>query len=108
EVIDPSLNTAPLPVEPLGQSSRRTSLVISEIHYNPLDRPDGKNLEFVEIFNALSTPEDISGWRLDGDADFVFPPNTLIAGGAFVVGAQVPADVQAVYGLTGVLGPFSS
>ncbi|HZO55650.1 MAG TPA: hypothetical protein VFB63_23270, partial [Bryobacteraceae bacterium] len=55
-------------IEPLGQSSRRTSLVISEIMYNPLDRPDGKNVEFVELFNALSTPEDISGWRLDGSA----------------------------------------
>jgi hypothetical protein len=94
--------------EPLGQSSRRTSLVISEIMFNPLDRADGKNLEFIELFNSLSTSEDISGWRLDGDADFTFPPNTIIPGGAFLVVAQFPADVESAYGITGVLGPFSN
>jgi hypothetical protein len=98
----------PVAFEPLGQSSRRTSLVISEIMYNPLDRADGRNLEFVELFNSLSTPEDISGWRLDGDADFTFPPNTIIPGGGFLVVAQFPADVQLVYGINGVLGPFSN
>ncbi len=101
-------STAPLPVESLGQCSRRTSLVISEIMYNPLDRPDGKNLEFVELFNSLSTAEDLSGWRLDGDADFNFPPGTVIPAGGFLVVAQSPADVEAVYGITGVLGPFSN
>ncbi len=102
------VNAAPLPIEPLGQSSRRTSLVISEIMFNPLDRADGKNLEFVELFNSLGTPEDISGWRLDGDADFTFPPNTIIPPGGFLVVAQSPVDVQSVYQITGVLGPFSN
>jgi len=100
--------TGALPVEPLGQSSRRTSLVISEIMFNPLDRADGKNLEFIELFNSLSTSEDISGWRLDGDADFTFPPNTVLPAGAFLVVAQFPAHVESVYGITGVLGPFSN
>ena len=97
-----------LPAEPLGQSSRRTSLVISEIMYNPLDRGDGINLEFVELFNSLSTPEDISGWRLDGDADFTFAPGTVIPAGGFLVVAAAPEDFEYVYGITGVLGPFSS
>jgi hypothetical protein len=103
-----SVSTRAQPFEPLGQSSRRTSLVISEIMYNPADRPDGKNLEFIELFNSLSTPEDISGWRLDGDADFTFPPNTVIPGRSFLVVAQFPADVEQVYGITNVLGPFSN
>lgn len=102
------VNSGPPPAEPLGQSSRRTSLVISEIMFNPLDRADGKNLEFVELFNALGEPQDISGWRLDKAADFTFPPNTVIAAGGFLVVAQSPADVQSVYGITGVLGPFSN
>lgn len=54
------------------------------------------------------TPEDISGWRLDGAADFTFPANTIIPAGGFLVVAQSPADVQSLYGITGVLGPFSS
>ncbi len=107
-VTAPGLNTGPLPVEPLGQSSRRTSLVISEILFNPLDRADGRNLEFVELFNALGEPQDISGWRLDGAADYTFPPNTILPAGGFLVVAQSPADVQSVYGLTGVLGPFAN
>jgi len=107
-VTSTATNVMPPAIEPLGQSSRRTSLVISEIMYNPLDRPDGRNVEFVELFNSLSTSEDISGWRLDGDADFVFPPNTIIPAGGFLVVAQVPADVESVYGISGVLGPFSN
>ncbi len=107
-VTSASVNTGPLAVEPLGQSSRRTSLVISEIMYNPLDRADRRNLEFVELFNSLGEPHDISGWRLDGAADFTFPPNTIIPPGGFLVVAQSPADVQTVYGISGVLGPFSN
>jgi len=102
------VNSGPMPAEPLGQSSRRTSVVISEIMFNPLDRADGRNLEFVELFNALGEPQDISGYRLDGAADFTFPPNTVMPPGGFLVVAQSPADVQTVYGIAGVLGPFSN
>jgi hypothetical protein len=73
-----------------------------------LDRADGRNLEFVELFNALSTPEDLSGWRLDGSADFTFPTNTVLPAGGFLVVARSPGDLEAVYGLSGVLGPFSN
>ncbi|MBL9167603.1 MAG: lamin tail domain-containing protein [Verrucomicrobiales bacterium] len=105
-----SASTAPLTssVEPLGQSSRRTSLVISEIMYHPADRADGRNLEFVELFNAHDIPQDISGWRLDGAADYVFPIGTILAPGTFLVVAASPADLSAVTGLNGVLGPFSN
>jgi len=40
--------------EPLGPSSRRTGMVISEIMYHPPPRADGRNLEFVELYNAGS------------------------------------------------------
>ncbi len=92
--------------EGLGPSSRRTGLVISEIHYHPPERPDGRNLEFVEISNTHPWAEDIGGWRLAGDVEYTFPEGTEIAGGGAVVVAKAPADVAAVYGLTGVLGGF--
>ncbi len=95
-----------LPRERLGQSSRLTSLVISEIMYHPPARPDAKRLEFIEIFNALDTPEDISGYRLAGDVAYAFPAGTVLPGRSFLVMARNPADVQDVYGLSGVLGPF--
>ena len=96
--------------EPLSRCSRRTPLVISEIMYHPPDRMLGTNeaeLEFVEIFNSRGEPEDMSGFRLAGDVDYVFPANTVIPGGGFLVVARAPADMQAVYGISGVLGPWA-
>ena len=90
---------APTP-EPLGQSSRLTSLVISEIMYHPSARADGKNLEFIELFNSLSTPEDISGYRLDGDVQFAFPAGTVIPARGFLVVASKDG------GVPGAIGPF--
>ena len=93
----------PLTSEPLGQSSRLTSLVISEIMYHPTNSA----LEFVELFNSRGEPEDMGGYRLSGSVDYTFPPGTIIPGGGFLVVARSPADLQNAYGLTGVLGPFS-
>src|SRR5216117_4154998 len=76
--------------EPLGPSSRRTGLVISEIMYHPLPRADGKNLEFIEIYNSEATPADISGFRLSGAVDFTFPTNTILAPLSFLAVAPVP------------------
>lgn len=93
----------PLPFEPLGQSSRRTSLIISEIMYHPTNTA----LEFVELFNTRGEPEDLGGYKLRGDASFDFPPGTVIPGGGFLVVAKSPTELQNAYGLSGVLGPFS-
>ena len=64
--------------ESLGPSSRRAGLVISEIMDHPPARPDGKNLEFIELYNSEPFPADTSGYRLSGDVDYTFPPNTVI------------------------------
>ncbi len=96
-----------LPWEPLGPSSRKTGLVISEIMYKPAPRGDGKVLEYIELFNSNPFFEDIGGYRLSGDVDFTFPTNSIVQGGAFVVIARVPADVRSVYGITNVVGPYT-
>ena len=93
--------------EGAGASSRRTGLAISEIHYHPPPRVDGKNLEFIELYNSNPWIEDLAGWRLTGDVDFTFLAGAQIAAKGYVVVAKVPADVQAVYGITGVLGGFA-
>src|SRR6185295_17349676 len=66
-----SLNFTPLDIalalgspEPIGPSSRRTGLVLSEIMFHPTNRTDLRNLEFVELFNSNPWMEDISGYRL--------------------------------------------
>jgi len=105
------LNAAPPRTEPLGPSSRKTGLVISEIMFHPRDVFNGTNkleLEFIEIFNSNPYFEDLSGYRLSGNIDYLFPPGTVIKGGGFLVIARFPADVQSFYNLQGVLGPFTN
>jgi hypothetical protein len=90
--------------EPLGPSSRCGPLVISEIMYHPTNRPDGRNLEFLEIYNSQDWAEDVSGCRLSGQVSFTFPTNTIMPAKSYLLLAASPADVRAVYGLSTVLG----
>lgn len=94
-------------VEPLGPSSRLTGLVISEIMYHPVERLDGRDGEFVEIFNSQEVAADLSGYRLSGAVAFTFPPGTTIAAGGFLVVAGHAADAQAIYGPIPVLGGWT-
>jgi hypothetical protein len=97
--------------ESLGPSSRRTGLVISEIMYHPrVTNTAGipADLEFVELFNSNPFPADLGGYRLSGDIDFSFPPGTTLAGGAFLVVAHNPAQLQIASGLTALYGPYTN
>jgi hypothetical protein len=111
-----SLGNAPSPVEvprsdwgeSPGPSSPFTGLVFSEIQYHPAGRTDGRNLEFIEIYNAGDLMEDMSGMKLSGDADFTFPPGTSLQAGTFLIVAASPSDLLAVQpGLPRVLGPYT-
>jgi hypothetical protein len=95
---------SPPTYEPLGQASRRTSLVISEIMYQPTN----SNLEFVELFNSRGEFQDISGYQIGGDINYQFPTGTVIPGGGFLLIARSPSDLQTAYGLSGVLGPYTN
>lgn len=96
-----------VPIEPLGPSTRNSGLTFTEIMYHPAPRADGRNLEFIELFNSNPFFEDISGYRIGGDVDYTFPPGTILQGGAFLVIAHNPADIQAVYGISNVTGPYN-
>jgi hypothetical protein len=76
--------------------------------YHPPVRADARNLEFVELYNARSVFEDLTGWRISGDIDYRFPDGFKLQAGAFVVIAANPSDLQTVYGITNVLGPFTN
>lgn len=97
----------PAVLEPLGPSSRRTPLVISEFHYHPLARADGIDLEFVELWNSSAVPQSLAGFRLSGDIDFTFPSDAMLAPGAFGVVAADQVHLRAVYGITNVWGDWS-
>ena len=96
------------PHEALGPSSRKSPLVFSEIMWKPASRADGKNLEFVELYNSNPWFQDISGYQITcADMNYTFPANTTIAGGGYLVVAAVPADIQSVYGIANVMGPYT-
>ncbi len=99
--------SASRPVELLGPPSRRTPLAISEIMYAPSPRSDGRNLEFIEIYNSQPWFHDLGGYRLTGAIEFTFPPGTQLASNAIIVVAKIPADLQAVHGITNVFGPYA-
>src|SRR5688572_6794116 len=94
--------------EILGPSSRRTSLVISEIMYHPLRYEDGRNLEFVELYNAGIQPQDLTGWRLSGEVDYSFPAGTVLGPSNFLVVAASPAQLANHYAISHVFGPFTN
>jgi hypothetical protein len=75
--------------------------------YHPAPRPDERNLEFIELFNSESEPANLTGYRISGAVDYTFPPGTMIPARGYLVVAAAPADVQAVYGINNVIGPFS-
>ncbi|MGJ8698101.1 MAG: lamin tail domain-containing protein [Verrucomicrobiaceae bacterium] len=73
-----------------GPSTRRTSIVLSEIHYHPAGNND-PGAEFIELYNSSPISVDLSGWKLRGDADFDIPANTRLEGGEFLVIAADPS-----------------
>jgi hypothetical protein len=96
------------PHDAMGPSSRKTPIAFSEIMYKPAPRTDGKNLEFVELYNSNPWFQDISGYQITcADMNYTFPPNTKIPGGGYLVAAAAPADIQSIYGITNVMGPYS-
>jgi hypothetical protein len=91
----------------LSPSSDRSPHIISEIMYHPADSAGTNSLEYVELFNTDAVARDISGFRISGDADYTFPPGTIMAFRSYVVVARDPTAVQQAYGISNVFGPFT-
>ena len=105
----PSRRFEPLGIaERPGPSSRRSGLVISEIHYHPGPADSEEKGEFIEIYNSRSVPRDISGFRIGGDVSFQFGEGTVIPKRSYIVVARTPellAD-EIGEGTGRVFGPF--
>ncbi|MEY2409392.1 MAG: hypothetical protein QOF48_2062 [Verrucomicrobiota bacterium] len=107
QVTGATVSTSPLPIEPPGSSSRKTPFAITEIMYKP--RPatsSGGSLEFIEIYNSNPFFEEISNYKIRGEIDYTFAPNTFLQANQYIVIAANPAAVQSYYGISGVLGPW--
>ena len=70
-------------------------LLITEIHYNPAG---SDAFEFIEFFNASTTPLDLSGVSLSNAVRFIFPNGATLSPGQFTLvvenAAQFPARYQ--------------
>lgn len=73
-----------------GPCSRRSSIVLSEIHYHPPGEAIA-NREFIELYNSSPISVDLSGWKLRGDADYDFPEGTKLEGNQFLIVAADPS-----------------
>lgn len=69
-------------------------IVISEIHYNPAGSPD---CEFIELWNICSNLVDLTGARLAGGVDFLFPSGFRIPPGGFALVVEDTAAFAARY-----------
>ena len=78
----------------VGKDADR-QIVFSEI----LSRPSRAGGGYVEVRNlSESIPCELGGWYLDGDAEAVFPPGTILAPLACLVVAENPAVFAEVFG----------
>ena len=80
-------------------------VTFNELQYHPAAAQSSG--EWIELHNQHSVDVDLSGWRLDGGVDFVFPQGTKIEGRKYLVIAANPGALQAATGVT-ALGPFSN
>jgi hypothetical protein len=103
--------------EPMGPSTRKTGLVITEIFYNPRLLPGlatNQTVEFIELYNSKPWAEDIGGYTIrsiaesaaDGTSVYTFATNTVLAPNAFLVVARVPDLVKGQYNISNVVGPW--
>ncbi len=77
------------------------NMLITEIMYND---PSGiDSLEYFEIYNNGSSAANIGGYEVTQGVHFVFPGNTNLAAGDYMVIAKDSALVNSVFGISGTL-----
>jgi hypothetical protein len=94
-----------LSVALVGPLFADTTLVFNEILYHPATGEADR--EWIELYNQMAVDLDVSGWRVSGDVDYTFPPNTRAPGQGYLVVAVNPSALQAATGLSNVFGPFT-
>jgi len=79
-------------------------VVINEIHYDPDIKTE--QIEFIELYNTEMTDVDLSGWRIVGGVEYVFPAGTTIAPHTYLVVAQNPSAFLSRFGIS-AFGPWT-
>ena len=90
----------------LALPARAQNIVINEIMYHPASQSPRD--EWIEFHNLDATNVNVSGWTLGGGVDFVFPDNTIINAGGYLIVAGQKASFQALYpAVANVVGDFA-
>ena len=76
--------------------SAGTEIVINEIMYNPPSELE--NLQYLELFNRGASAVDLSHWSFSRGIKYVFPENTQMEPGSYLVICRSLADFSAHYG----------
>lgn len=98
--------TLPTPGAANAAAALAASVVINEIHSDPLDSKS-QFVEFIELYNPTAAAIDVSGWRLSSGVDFTLPAGTVMAAGGYLVVAENPAHLLSYLGYSGALGPWT-
>ena len=98
--------TTPTPGAANGPGTLANHVLIHEIHCDPV-ASKSQFVEFIELFNPLATPVDVSGWAFTQGVAFTFPAATIIPAGGYLVIGENPAHLQTYLGCSGALGPWS-
>ena len=85
--------------------ARNTDIVINELMYKPPDT-QGKG-EYVELLNRGTKTVNLNDWVLTGGIDFIFPPNTKLKAGEYLVIAADAGLLRSFHGAINVLGNFT-
>ncbi|MDD3960253.1 MAG: lamin tail domain-containing protein [Bacteroidales bacterium] len=92
----------------LSPSPYLPQLVINEIMYNPPESIGADdNFEFIELYNNDTASITLSGYSLEGDANFQFPDELVITPGEYLIIASNPDSISEYYGINEVLGPYT-
>lgn len=75
-----------LVVLPLFARAADSVVVFNELQYHPAN--EKAQTEWIELRNLHGVDVDISGWRIEGGANFTFPEGTRIAGASLSRGGE--------------------
>ena len=91
---------------PLSLIALDSDIVINEIMFHPPN--DREDLQYVELFNRGASTVEVSNWAFTKGIKFVFPQNTKINSGAYLVVCRNSAAFAVQYGgQISALGNFS-
>ena len=75
--------------------SADATAVFNEAMYHPAPAAAP---EWMEFRNVLSVNLDLSGWKITGGVDFVFPEGTVLPSGGFLVVSSTAGNPPAALG----------